>query len=355
MGNVKLYDYDALIAVSGLYASRALQKMNNDLDVYSALLDKFLNELPRTVPKLRRFVKENKAKDLVSEAKALRIDLADIFALDALALANTFYEAAENGRMPKCAGMIEPLVNGLQTLAYEIKQCRTQEGLEDEAKAVQAASSLDIGTSLVNDKYASLPKAKFIDLYKRIDTGLYDKALNLTNVMRAMNYDGILSSHIQSVAGHLNNGNQKMALDAARRLLTTLGVPVPASESEKFYLLIGDDSSLISDIRGLLGEEDTRLVQTRTIDETLKLASAKPAPDFIIINKQLGGGDGMSILDLLISRGVVDVPIGFATNSPSPQEIVTAKSKNVAEFFLLPLDMLSFREKMRKYRRLAGK
>ncbi|GHU90496.1 hypothetical protein FACS1894202_10370 [Clostridia bacterium] len=355
MGSVRLYDYDALIAVSGLYATRALQKMKDDLDVYSALLDKFLNQMPRSIPLLRRFTRERNAADLLSEVKALRLDLADIFALDVLVRANQFYDAAEAGDMNKCANMIEPLINALQTVAYDIKQCRTQEGLENEDKAVQTAAKLDIGSSMINQKYASIPKAKFIDLYKRIDGGLADKALNLAKVLKAMNYESNLASHIEAVLGHLTNGSDRMALDASRRLLMLLGVPVPPSERTKFYLLVVDDTDLIRDINGIMDAEDTRVVQVRTIDETLKLASSPVRPDFIIVNKHSGGGDGMSILDLLVSRRVTNIPIGFATGSPSPQEIVTAKSKNVSEFFVLPLDIVSFREKMRKYRQLAGK
>ena len=338
---VKLYTLDELKAVKGLYADKALAKMNGDMEIYSTLLDKFLNQTPRTIPRLKQLLRDKKLHEYSEELKDLRIDLADIFAMDLLERANVLYDTAEKGEMERCVQQLEPFLQVLQTFAYEVKQCRTQEGLTNEGEAASKAAELDIGANVVNDKYASVNKAKFIDLYGRIEAGLNDKAINLTNVLKAMGYDAELNNYLQDISSRLGLNKTKEALADCGRLLTLIGCKIPAPKVKKFTALLVGAPELEERIAQVLG---ACLLGAATEEEAL--AQAGKHPDFILIN---GDADGGFMAAGHLRAKFYDIPLGFLFSKATPEAIMNARSLGAVESFLLPLDEKTFLEKMKKY------
>jgi CheY-like chemotaxis protein len=302
---------------------------------------------------LRKLAKEKDAKALASEVKALRVDLGDIFALDVMSRAELIQKAAEAGDVTKCAGMMDSFINAVQTLSRELKQCRTQENLEDEASAVQAAVALDIGSNMVNARFATVPKAKFVELYKRLDMGLYEKAENLANVLKGLGYDGEITGRLQKILDLLAHRKNELALKESGVLLGLLGAHIPPSASSRFYLLLADDDgALTAQAIAALGDS-TRVEQAKSAAAVVDLASAAIKPDFIIVSKKFHDS-GIEMLDSFHKR-FADIPIGFAAESPSQSDITQVLSKGVHELFVMPLDTLSFRAKIRKFKEAAGK
>ncbi len=349
---VKLYLEKELSEVAGLYSIRALSKMNGDLEVYSTLLDKLLNQAPRSIPRLKQFLKEKKMTQFIDEMKNVRIDLADVFASDMLERANKVFDTAESGDLAKLEAMMETFLSNLQTLCFDIKQCRTQEMLQNEDEAAAKAAEIDIGSAMINNKYATVPKGKFVELYKRIDTGVLDKAMNLANVLKAMGFEASLHKHIVEIITQLNQFKQTAALAEARKLLALLNCPIPAAAPRLFTVLVVDDAGLTDTVKQALGD-NTTVINSHMGTDTLQIVQSDKRPDFILINEQLKGTDGHQVLDHLVRNRVVDIPIGFVFPMATSDGVLKARKNGACEFFLLPLDSSLFAAKLAKYRAVA--
>ena len=341
---VKLYITENLREVKGLYTERALAKMNGDMEIYSTLLDKFLNQLPRSISKLRKYVREPDTRNYLSELKALCVDLADIFALDILDRANMLCQTAEKGESERCVQQLEPFIQAAQEFAYEVKQCRTQDAIENEDEAASKAAEMDIGGSMMKNKYAALNKSKFVDLYKRIDAGLTDKAINLTNVLKAMGYDAAISKYLYDIDADLSQYRIKHAQISCGRLLTLLGCDIPESV-KKFTLLIVDSSRIERRIENALGS-GVMVLTAVTKSEAAEQAAKRP--DFILVNRDVCGGDGVDVAKRL-KTAFPDIPMGLMFLKAGAQDILNARQAGAAEIFLLPLDEAAFAEKMKRY------
>lgn len=339
---VKLYTLENLKAVSGLYADKALSKMNGDMEIYSTLLDKFLNQAPRTIPKLKQLLKEGKLSEYSDELKSLRIDLADIYALTLLERANVLYDAALKCDTELCRRQLEPFLQSMQSFSYELKQCRTQEGLNDEEAAGSKAAELDIGASVVNNKYSTVNKAKFIDLYGRIDGGLTDKALNLANVLKAMGYDSKINKQLESISAYLSLNKQSEALQACGKLLVMLGCNPPKSAVKKLSVMLVGDGGLKEQIGRVLGAYAT-LTAVSPGAEALNQVQQKP--DMILVS------DDERCLKTAgaLRMAVPEIPLGIFLSKPTPRDIMSARELGADEVFLMPLEEASFLEKMKKY------
>lgn len=345
---VKLYTVDELKSVSGLYVDKALAKMNGDLEIYSTLLDKFLNQAPRTIPRLKQLLRDGKMTEYADELKNLRIDLADIFALGLLERANVLYESAVKGEVEKCRTQLEPFIQTIQAFAYEVKQCRTQESLENSDEAASKAAELDIGSSVVNNKYATVNKAKFVDLFNRINNGWIDKAKNLTNVLKAMGYDAEIAGLLSIISSHLGNNKIRAALNECAKLLVLLNCPVPEIKAQKFFVLLLDASLLSGQVKRFLGDEcDLAIVKTAA-EATDCVKSSRP-PDFILLNSAVPGVDAYA-LAAQFKRSGANIPLGFVFTAPTSQDILKAREQGATEFFILPLDERVFLEKLAKYK-----
>jgi CheY-like chemotaxis protein len=344
---VKLYVMDELKGVHGLYAEKALAKISGDFEVYCTFLDKFLNQMPRTIPRLKQLLKKQDMKEYAEELKALRIDLADIYALDLLERANILFDAAVKGEAERCQQQLDPFIRSLQDFAYEVKQCRTKEDLENEADAAVKASELDIGSSVVNNKYATVNKAKFIDLFNRINDGLFDKALNLANVLKSMGYDGELTGRLGHIISDLNNNKAKQALTECRKLLVLLGCTVPEVKSTFMVLLVGGSLYTEQILFLIKGGYTFSAVQTAT--EAIDCIKSPNVPDFILYTSNSSGDDVFPIAEQ-IKRTGVQIPTGFVFAAPTSNDILKARGLGATEFFIIPLDERAFLEKLAKYK-----
>ena len=341
---VNLYKIDELQVVQGLYVKRALDKMDGNLDVYSTLLDKFLNAFPRSVPKLRKAAKEQSAADLRRELKDLRIDLADIFALDMLSRAGLLFEAAEKGDVARVSAVMDAFISALQNLSQEIKACRTQEMIENAEQAAHIAAELDIGSGVVNNRFATIPKGKFVELYKRISSGRLDKAANLTNVLKAMGYGAELNSIIEQIGHYLLEYKYKNALETITRLLGQMAVKAPPAAA--FRVLVLDNGDAVAEgVRGALGESVSAL-SAGSADTAMRAMRGGFEPKFTLVNYKMSNA---AYTAELIGREIPDTPMGFVFTSPTPQDIMAARKMGAAEYFTLPLDAAAFAEKMKKY------
>ncbi|MCL1820911.1 MAG: hypothetical protein FWG36_09700 [Oscillospiraceae bacterium] len=345
---VNLYIVDDLKGVPGLHPDKALARMNGDLDVYSTLLDKFLNQTPRTIPRLKTLLRDGKIKEYAEEMKALRIDLADIFALDLLNRANLLYDTAVNGELQKCNMQLNPFIEALQSFAYEVKQCRTQESIDNSDEAALKAAEMDIGSAVVNNKYSTVNKSKFLELYKRLNDRLYDKALNLANVLKSMGYDAELTGALGNIVSDLGHSKTTSAVKECRRLLILLGCPVPDDEPRKLKLLLVDVSPLTSQVKRIPDADYELITSMTAADAVTKLKSSSP-PDFILINSNLPGTDAYLAAEQIKNAGA-DIPFGFVFDAPTSQDILKAKQTGAVEFFILPLDERIFLEKLAKYK-----
>jgi len=345
---VKLYVMDELKGVHGLYADKALAKLGGDLEIYCTLLDKFLNQMPRTIPRLKQLLRNENMKEYADELKALRIDLADIFALDLLERANILYDAAVKAEPERCRQQLDPFIRSLQDFAYEVRQCRTKEDLENAADAASKAAELDIGSAVVNNKYSTVNKAKFIDLFNRVNDGLFDKALNLANVLKSMGYDGELTGRLSHIISDLNNNRTKQALDECRKLLILLGCSVPEMKEAKFMVML-IDASLLTEQMSFLLKDDYAFAVVKTATEAVACVKAPKAPDFILINSGSPGIDAFSIAGQIKKTGA-QIPTGFIFAAPTSSDILKARELGASEFFILPLDERAFLEKLAKYK-----
>lgn len=341
---VKLYIPEKLREVKGLYADRALEKMDGDIEVYSTLLDKFLNQLPRSVSKLRKHVKDENLKTYMEEIKALSIDLADIFALDVLSRAHMLCETAENGDNARCMQQIEPFVQAAQEFAYEVKQCRTQDELDHAEEAANKAAEMDIGGSMMKNKYASISKTKFVDLYRRIEAGLTEKASNLTSVLKAMGYDSAISEFISIIDSDLKQHRLKQALTSCGRLLNMLGCAIPEA-LKIFRILLIDSSRLGQRIESALGDGVTTITVSTMAD---LMARAENHPNFILVNTDVRGVDGLSAVRQLKAK-FPDIPAALILPNATMDYLWSVRQAGAAEVFLQPLDESAFAEILKFY------
>jgi CheY-like chemotaxis protein len=345
---VKLYTLEDLRAVHGLYADKAMAKVGGDFEVYCTFLDKFLNQMPRTIPRLKNLLKKEDMREYAEELKALRIDLADIYALDLYERANILFDAAVNGETEKCQLQLDPFIRSLQDFAYEVKQCRTKEDLENASDAASKAAEMDIGTSVVNNKYSTVNKAKFIDLFNRMNDGLFDKALNLANVLKSMGYDGEITGRLEHIISDLNNNRTKQALKMSVSLLVLLGCPAPEIKASKFKVLLVDASIFTEQIRFLLKDE-YMFEAAKSATEAVACVKSSSAPDFILINSGSPGIDAFTVAEQIKKTGA-QIPAGFIFAAPTSTDILKARSLGATEFFITPLDERAFLEKLAKYK-----